>query len=319
MRKTSCLVALGVVAFALAGCGSASGRPTTRPQATGSATSVPLALAAVGDGGRIAVPMRDGGGADIVAMNTDGTDTRRLTDDPAFDACPDFGPGGTLIAFCSNRSGTFEIWLMDGSGDNERRLTTLNGNSTFADISPDGRKVVFCGSPQGSTEEDHDIWLIDMDGNGLVQLTNSPGQDDCNPVWSPDGSKILFTGVRGAAAELWVMDDTGQEVRQVTTGQGAGTEPPDWSPDGKQLVYVAGGSLWVAPADRAGSRQLTWGPGTDSAPAWSPKGNEIVYRHQQDDGTWSLRIVSLETGQARALPTPEPGSPLAPAWQATRD
>ena len=44
--------------------------------------------------------------------------------------------------------------------------------------------------------------------------------------------------------------------------------------------------------------------------------DEIVYRHQQAGDTWSLRIVSLETGQSRTLPIGEPGTPLAPAWQA---
>jgi hypothetical protein len=186
MRKSPYLIALGVVALTLGGCAAASDPPPVAP----SATAVPLAPAAVGDGGRIAVALRAGSGADIVTINPDGTDITRLTEVPEFDACPDFGPGGRLIAFCSNRSGPFEIWLMDGTGYNERQLTTLNGNSTFADISPDGRKVVFCGSPQGGSEDDHDIWSINVDGSGLVQLTNSPGQDDCNPVWSPDGSKV---------------------------------------------------------------------------------------------------------------------------------
>lgn len=311
MRKTPSLIALGVVALTLGGCAPASDPPPVAP----SATAAPLAPAALGDGGRIAVALRAGSGADIVTMNPDGTDVTRLTEVPEFDACPDFGPGGRLIAFCSNRSGPFEIWLMDGTGYNERQLTTLNGNSTFADISPDGRKVVFCGSPQGGSEDDHDIWSISVDGGSLVQLTNSPGQDDCNPVWSPDGSKVLFTSLRDGVAELWVMEATGQGARQLTTGLSAGTEPPDWSPDGKQLAYVAGGSVWVVKADGTGPQRLTQEPGTDYAPAWSPKGNEIVYRHL-DGETGSLRIVSLQTGQSRALPIGEQGMPLAPAWQA---
>ncbi len=311
MRKSPYLIAPCLVALTLGGCAPASDPPATQP----AATAVPLAPAAIGDGGRIAVALRADSGADIVTMNADGTDITRLTEDPAFDACPDFASGGRLIAFCSNRSGPFEIWLMDGTGYNERRLTTLDGNSTFADISPDGTRVVFCGSPNGSADDDHDIWLINVDGSGLVQLTNSAGQDDCNPVWSPDGSKVLFTSVRGGAAELWLMDATGQGALQVTNGQSAGTEPPDWSPDGKRFAYIAGGSVWVVQADGTAPHRLTQEPGTDFAPAWSPKGNEIVYRHL-DGETGSLRIVSLQTGQSRALPVGEVGAPLAPAWQA---
>jgi len=71
----------------------------------------------------------------------------------------------------------------------------------------------------------------------------------------------------------------------------------------------------VVKADGTGPQRLTHEPGTDYAPAWSPKGNEIVYRHL-DGETGSLRIVSLQTGQSRALPIGEQGMPLAPAWQA---
>ncbi len=83
MRKTPSLVALGVVALALGGCAAASDPPPVAP----SATAAPLAPAALGDGGRIAVALRAGSRADIVTMNPDGTDMTRLTEVPEFDAC----------------------------------------------------------------------------------------------------------------------------------------------------------------------------------------------------------------------------------------
>src|SRR5262245_42345061 len=143
---------------------SSQPRPATSP------TSLPLGPAALGDGGRIAVALKTGGGANIFAMDPDGNHLQRLTDDPAFDACPDIGPTGKLIAFCSDRSGAFEIWLMDADGKNQRQLTTLNGDSTFVGISPDESRVAFCGSKTGP-DDTHDIWLINVDGTGLAQLT----------------------------------------------------------------------------------------------------------------------------------------------------
>jgi len=77
---------------------------------------------------------REHGPREIVTHWADGTETRKLTATQAFDACPDIGPRGALIAFCSNRSGAFEIWLMDGTGGSQRQLTRLGGNSTFPDI-----------------------------------------------------------------------------------------------------------------------------------------------------------------------------------------
>ncbi len=300
-----------LAALITAGCGPAEAPPPVAPATT---TAPPaLAAAALGDGGRIAAALRAGGGADILTMNPDGSDPKQLTDDPSFDACPSFGPGGSLIAFCSNRSGAFEIWLMDAAGGQERPLTALEGNATFSDISPAGQRVVFCGSPKGAAEGDHDIWVVNVDGTGLAQLTKTPGEDDCNPAWSPDGSKVLFTSNRGGSPEVWVMDAAGQGAKQVTTGQGAGLEPPDWSPDGSSIAFIAQDAVWVSGVDGSAPRRLTQAPGTDQAPAWSPKGNEIVYRHL-DGETGSLRIVSVGSGQSRAVPI-SAGNPLAPDWQ----
>jgi len=68
-------------------------------------------------------------------------------------------------------------------------------------------------------------------------------------------------------------------------------------------------------ADGSQQRRVTAGTGTDSAPAWSPQGNEIVYRHEDASGTLSLRIVSVPTGQVREVPLSEDAAPLAPSWQ----
>jgi len=310
MRKAPGFTALGIALLFVTGCAAPAQPAAPAPAPT--PTRAALAPAALGDGGRIAVALKSGSGASILTVNPDGSDLRKLTQPQAFDACPDLGPGGTLIAFCSDRSGVLEIWLMDGGGGSQRRLTTLGGDSIFPDISPDGQRVAFCGSP--TSQDDHDIWVINVDGTGLVQLTNTVGPNDCDPVWSPDGSALLFDSTRSGTPELYRMDATGQGVTQLTSGQQVGLEPPDWSPNGQQIAYIAQGAVWTMKADGSEQRRLTTGDGEDYAPAWSPKGNEIVYRHSDKDGL-SLRIVSVSTGQVRQVPLGDGAAPLAPSWQ----
>jgi Tol biopolymer transport system component len=308
MRTAPIFVAM-VCTLAITGCGSTTQPPAAAPTTAPTAT---VGQPGLGDGGRIAVALKNGSNAGIITVNADGSDQRQLTDGSAFDACPDIGSGGALIAFCSNRSGVFEIWLMDAAGAHQRQLTKLGGDSTFPDISPDGRRIVFCGST--GSADDHDIWVVNADGTGLAQLTNTVGNDDCDPVWSPDGSKITFDSNRGGSAQLWVMDATGAGAHQVTTGPSAGAELPDWSPDGQHLAYDQGGSVWVMDAAASDPKRLTQAPGSDYGPAWSPKGNEVVYRHLDASNNGTLRIASVQTGQIRAVPITGTGTPLAPSW-----
>src|SRR5688500_12846391 len=62
---------------------------------------------------------------DVFSMRLAGEGLRRLTPKPPFatDDCPSYDPTGTRIAFCSDRSGSTQIWVMDADGTNKRQVT----------------------------------------------------------------------------------------------------------------------------------------------------------------------------------------------------
>src|SRR5215831_18626738 len=96
------IVGVGLAALALAGCSSSTPTAPTNPTPTAttapSPTAATLGAPALGDGGRIAVALKDNTVATIVTVNPDGSDLKKLTDGKTFDGCPDLGPGGTFIA-----------------------------------------------------------------------------------------------------------------------------------------------------------------------------------------------------------------------------
>ena len=71
----------------------------------------------------------------ICVMNSDGTQTRRLTS-RFMDTRPDWSPDGTRIAFVSDRDGNPEIYVMDADGSNETRLTYSDRKAIQADWCP---------------------------------------------------------------------------------------------------------------------------------------------------------------------------------------
>jgi len=82
---------------------------------------------------------------------------------------------------------------------------------------------------------EYDIFIADLEGNILKQLTEHEGYD-AEPTVSPNGDKIVFTSDRSGDLELWTMDLDGSNKKQVTFGLGY-DGGAFFSPDGKKLVF----------------------------------------------------------------------------------
>lgn len=83
--------------------------------------------------------------------------------------------------------------------------------------------------------ETFDIFVADLEGNIVAQLTDEPGYD-AEPTVSPDGTKIVFTSTRSGDLELYTMNIDGSDVQQVTHGLGY-DGGAFFSPDSKKLVF----------------------------------------------------------------------------------
>jgi len=73
---------------------------------------------------------------DICTIKPDGTDMRRLTQDPANDESPCWSPDGRYIIFSSNRSGRYQLYIMTANGENKIKITSLKGDQTSPSWSP---------------------------------------------------------------------------------------------------------------------------------------------------------------------------------------
>jgi dipeptidyl aminopeptidase/acylaminoacyl peptidase len=105
-------------------------------------------------------------------------------------------------------------------------------------VSPDGKRVVFVirktdlEANRGRT----DLWLVNIDGSGLRQLTSHPDSDG-NPRWSPDGKAIYFVSTRSGSSQVWKIAPDGGEAEQVTD-QPLDVDTFVLSPDGKSIAVA---------------------------------------------------------------------------------
>ncbi|MEJ3404051.1 hypothetical protein WDJ51_04855 [Rathayibacter sp. YIM 133350] len=239
------------------------------------------------------------GEPDIMTIALDGSGRTSVTDDPAFDACPAFTPDGSTILFCSDRSGTYQVWAIGADGSDPRQVTDI-GSALFPDVSPDGSLVAFCGLADGEPEETEDLWVVGIDGSDPHPISDTPGGFDCYPSWSPDGSMLAFVSDRSGSPQLWLAAADGSDPHALTTDAVDVTQVPDWSPDGRTIAYAAAGDVWLIEADGTDPHAITADDVLEFSPAWTGDGSAIVYRKAADDLT-ELWIMAADGSGARVL------------------
>ncbi|MDH5396822.1 MAG: hypothetical protein OEX02_01660 [Cyclobacteriaceae bacterium] len=195
-------------------------------------------------------------------------------------------------------------------------ISTGQGRTTCAFFMPGDSTILYASTHQGGeacpVEPDrhggkylwpiydtYDIFVADLKGNILKQLTNSPGYD-AEPTLSPHGDKIVFTSTRSGDLELWTMNIDGSDKKQVTTGLGY-DGGAFFSPDGNKLVFRASRPLtdadqqeyktlladglvaptqmeiYVCNVDGTDVKQVTNLGKANWAPYFHPNGKQIVF------------------------------------------
>ncbi len=227
---------------------------------------ITLALVSVRGQGRIVFEQRMGGGTwDIFLIRPDGRFRKNLTNGApnAKHITPTISPDGRMIAFSSNRHGHelgFEIFVMDLVLQNARQITSeFPFLAHLPDWSPDGQKIAYAQCNSDFTN--CDIFTISADGTGSpVPLNNSP-QDDDNPRFSPDGSKVAFVSNRDGNYEIYVCDADGGNLQRLTDNT-VTDGWPSWSPDGRKIIFssLRDGpfyELYLMNADGSGVTRVT--------------------------------------------------------------
>ena len=222
--------------------------------------------------GLIAFNSEREGNTDIYVMNTDGSDQKRLTDDPGYDAWPAWSPDGAEIAFVSDRGGNADIYLMDADGSNLRQLTKHSASDIWPAWSPDGTRIAFPSRRDGNFE----IYVVNVDGSNLQRLTNTTAAEDF-PAWSPYGELILFSRIEGDEG-TYVMNVDGSGEQQLLAFP---VLEPAWSPDGLRIAFGSDHegtrAIYVMDADGSNLQKLSSVPAGENCPDWSPDGTQLTF------------------------------------------
>ena len=251
------------------------------------------------------------------------------------------------IAFASMRDGNAEIYVMNADGSLQVNLTKNPARDLNPAWSPDGTKIAFVSDRDGDIPGN--VYVMNADGSNVTRVTPYKQAEIViglpkviNPVWSPDGSKLLFVMSNpGISSSLLLINADGSgDIKTLTSCKDGGV--PEWSPDGTRIAFTASDFkfysqqeqlldfLFVMNADGSGKTRIgdfsssyvdpkAWPP-TFSGPTWSPDGSWIAYSYdnsaypnQTQKQTADIAVVDSAGGVYRFL-TNTQSVETQPAW-----
>ena len=195
---------------------------------------------------------------DIFSANRDGSNLKRLTDAPGYDAEASYSPDGKRIVFCSLRDAYpkdqlspkdlkqlevdpayfGEIYIMNADGSDQTRLTNAPGYDGGPFFTPDGRHIVWRHfTPDGSQA---DIYTMQIDGSNVRRLTDFKSMSWA-PYFHPSGAYVIFASNKLGFSnfELYLVDSRGRHEPVRVTSTDGFDGLPVFSPDGNRLCWTS--------------------------------------------------------------------------------
>jgi Tol biopolymer transport system component len=226
----------------------------------------------------------------------------RLIDSSGLDWLPVYSPGGTQIAFTSERAGTNNIFVCDSDGANCAQLTDM-WQAAKPIWSPDGKSIAFSGQDSAG---DSEAWVVGVE-EGLPRRVTHEDAATTPLGWSRDGRWLYFISERTGSPLVWKMPVEGGEARQITQHlMGFGEESEDgrffYLNDrypGKPRELSKG--FWKVPVD--GGEETLVLEEQLSLNSWDLWRNNLVYM-KFNNGP-AIEMLDLETSEVTELPSPE--------------
>jgi Tol biopolymer transport system component len=198
------------------------------------------------------------------------------------------------------------IYILDIESEEVDLIVSANDPFNFLSLNKNADRFAFSRKINGNSDEDEEIFVMDLNGNGLTRVTDNDFMD-VYPCWSPEDSALVFLSSRSAVLnlDLYMIKPDGSQERKFFD---SGSHDADVHWNGNLITFTANYGIWTIESDGSSPAQITlhpnageWGaapyPMGDFDPRLNSEGNKIAFSRMIDNqnphGGYDIYTVDL--------------------------
>jgi Tol biopolymer transport system component len=211
---------------------------------------------------------------------------------------PENGSLRKIVFNAKDEQGRYKLYTISEKGTGLKEIFSSNAGIADLWVSPKGDRVVCCVNVSTSPYDNYQLFLINIDGRGVTQITHYQNGILEEPQWFPNGEEILFGRSELYGGQFYRVRIDGSNLTRITSEDSTSHRHPRLSPDAQKIAFETRGpkNIRVINIDGTNNIMLSTLENEAYKPEWALDSKKVLYGDR--NGLW---IVDAEGNNRKRL------------------